>query len=415
MIQFRDYQERIIEKGSSILRKLGIAYLSMEVRTGKTLTALGIADTMKVSKVLFITKKKAISSIQDDYKALNPSYDITIINYESLHKIDTKADLYIVDEAHSLGAFPKPSKRTKKIKEIIGRKYLILLSGTPTPESWSQIYHQFWISDFSPFTETSFYKWSHAYVDIKKTFVAHGNTVNDYSNARIELIKPKIRPFILSYTQKQAGFTSEVKEEILEVEMKPSTYQLIDILERDLVFKGKNGGVILGDTSVKLMQKVHQLYSGTVKLEDGSAKIIDKSKGFFIRDRFAGKKIAIFYQFKEELKLLQEVFGDNLTQDLDIFNSTSKNIALQFVSGREGISLKNAEYLVNYNIDFSATTYWQSRDRLTTKERTFNKVYWIFSKGGLEHKIYQTVLGKRNFTTKYYDRSKIPEQSYQTA
>jgi len=54
---------------------------------------------------------------------------------------------------------------------------------------------------------------------------------------------------------------------------------------------------------------------------------------------------------------------------------------LQIVSGREGISLKEADYLVFYNIAFSALSYWQARDRLTTMERKFNTIYWIFTEG----------------------------------
>ena len=92
----------------------------MEVRTGKTLTSLGICRLMKQNKVLFITKKKAISSIENDYELLNPEYDLTIINYESLHKItDRDFDTIICDEAHGMGAFPKPSNRAKQVKEII--------------------------------------------------------------------------------------------------------------------------------------------------------------------------------------------------------------------------------------------------------------------------------------------------------
>ena len=152
------------------------------------------------------------------------------------------------------------------------------------------------------------------------------------------------------------------------------------------------------------MQKTHQLYSGTIKLEDGSSAIVDDSKGVFIKKKFQGKKIGIFYKFKEELKLLQSVYGEELTTNLDEFNATNKNIALQIVSGREGISLSKADYLVYFNIDFSATSYWQSRDRLTTKERQTNDVYWIFSKGGLEDKIYRQVQDKKSFTTKHYER-----------
>jgi len=51
------------------------------------------------------------------------------------------------------------------------------------------------------------------------------------------------------------------------------------------------------------------------------------------------------------------VFGDEITKDLEEFNDSSKNMALQIVSGREAISLRNADYIVYFNIDFSATSY----------------------------------------------------------
>ena len=74
---------------------------------------------------------------------------------------------------------------------------------------------------------------------------------------------------------------------------------------------------------------------------------------------------------------LQEVFGDDICTELSVFKDTDKSIALQIVSGREGISLREADALVYFNIDFSATSYWQSRDRMTTKERLESDVYWI--------------------------------------
>ena len=102
-------------------------------------------------------------------------------------------------------------------------------------------------------------------------------------------------------------------------------------------------------------------------------------KLIYIKDVFRGKKIAIFYKFTAEYDAIKDVFGDSVCNTLDEFCNTDKNIALQIVSGREGISLKDAEALVYYNIDFSATSYWQSRDRMTTKDRLYNKVYWIFA------------------------------------
>ena len=132
--------------------------------------------------------------------------------------------------------------------------------------------------------------------------------------------------------------------------------------------------------------------------------ILDSTKAHFIQDYFEGKKIAIFYKFRADYKAWKEVCRGSLTTELEEFNSTDKNIALQIVSGREGISLSNAECLVYYNIDFSATSYWQSRDRMTTKERLKNNVYWIFAKNGIEKDIYKTVIKKKDYTVNHFKK-----------
>ena len=97
----RDYQKDLSIKANNVLKRFKIVYLSMEVRTGKTLTSLNTASLYGATNVLFITKKKAISSIENDYNLLKPNYTLTVINNESLHKIYPKGyDLIISDEHH---------------------------------------------------------------------------------------------------------------------------------------------------------------------------------------------------------------------------------------------------------------------------------------------------------------------------
>jgi hypothetical protein len=406
-VVLRDYQKDIVSKGAAILKKHGFVYLAMEVRTGKTLTSLSMAELVGSKRVLFITKKKAIGSIHADYKMLNPSFDLVVINYESLHIVSSNMvwDLIICDEAHSMGAFPKPSDRANAVRELVNKlkPMVILLSGTPTPESYSQMYHQVYGIPDNPFREfSSFYRFCDKYVNVKQKKI-NGLLMNDYTRG-LDTILTAMEPYTISYTQKEAGFNAETTEEVLEVQMKESTYKLIAKLKKDLVVEGKEE-VILGDTPVKLMMKVHQLYSGTIKFESGNSMIVDLSKAEFIKEHFGGCKIGIFYKFKEELNALKQVFGDNnLTTDLNEFDTTDKNIALQIVSGREGISLKHADYLVYYNIDFSATSYWQSKDRMTTKDRLENNVYWIFSKGGIEKDIYKAVTKKKDYTVNHFKK-----------
>lgn len=416
-MELRDYQTRISNEATDILHRQKIVCLCMEVRTGKTLTALQTAQNYGAKNVLFVTKIKAFSSIQWDYDQMEFTFKLTIINKESLHKVNDTFDLVIYDEFHGFSAYPKASVYQMLAKQKYSHLPMILLSGTPTPESHSQWYHSFQLSDNSPFKEYSnFYKWAKDFVNVKIKHLGYAQ-VNDYSDADIQHINRRIKYHVLTFTQKEAGFTSTVNEMVLFVDMKPITNQLIDRLKRDLVVSNTKGQVILADTGVKLMQKIHQLSSGTCKFEDGTSKIIDYSKANYIRDNFKDYKIGIFYKFKEELNMLKEVLKDKLTTDLDEFNNSDKWIALQFLSGREGLSLKQADYIVALNIDFSATTYFQFKDRMTTMDRKENQIYWLFSKGGIEEKIYKTVLNKKDFTLNIFKKiygTEIAKEDYNT-
>jgi len=407
-ITLRPYQIEISTRAAEHLDKNKFVYLSMEVRCGKTLTALNCLDHFILDKVLFITKKKAISSIESDWKALLPSYNLLVTNYDQLHNIKEKFDAIVIDEAHSLGSFPKPAlraKETKRVIELSNDPYVIFLSGTPSPESYSQMFHQMLVlGKRSPFSKyINFYRWANDYVKVWQR-VINGNRINVYDNGLKEKIMGDLSKHMISFTQSEAGFTTSVNETVLHVRMSDKTYQMCDKLKKDLVLEGK-GDVILADTPVKLMQKLHQMYSGTIILESGNRLVFDTTKAEFIRERFKGKRIAVFYKFQAELDCLLSVFQEDMTTDLGKFHAGAcNNFAIQIVTGREGISLKQADYLVYYNIDFSATSYWQSRDRLTTMDRLNNEVFWVFAEDGIEDKIYKVVQSKKSFTISHFKK-----------
>lgn len=344
-------------------------------------------------------------------------FEIEVINYESIHKHTMKSvDVIILDEAHSMGAFPKPSKRTKDVKAIIDKKkcMAIFLSGTPTPESYSQIYHQLWvIGSRSPFARyANFYKWAKDYVKITQRYI-NGFMVNEYDKADVAKIEAETKRFTISFTQKEAGFESEITEHIVIVDKDPVIEKMCERLKKDLVIEGESE-VVLADTGAKLMQKLHQMYSGTVLFESGNSMVLSTAKAEKIKNMFAGKKIGIFYKFKAELDAILDVFGkSNMTTDIKEFDETDKSIALQIVSGREGVSLRKAEYLVFYNIDFSATSYWQARDRMTTKDRAYNDVYWMFYDGGIEEKIYKIVNKKKAYTLAHFKKDFLSLQTHE--
>lgn len=403
MIQLRPYQQEISDKAVIILREKMIVYLAMEVRTGKTLTALNAANDYGAKKVLFLTKKKAVESgtILNDYNALKPNFKIVIANNESLHKVlDNDFDLLISDEHHRNAGYPKPNLTTKEIKQRFGHLPMIFLSGTPAIESGSQWYHSFWISNYSPFSEKNFYRWAEKYTTSAIKYF--GNIqVKDYSKAIDELINPIIEPYLLKYTQKEAGFNSEIEEHVIYYDMPDKLRKMTETLLSDEIIRGNSENVVANNAAA-MMNKIHQIENGTVITELNNSFVIDTYKAEFIKQYFREKKIAIFYYFQKEKELLQSVFGDKITTNIHEFNTSKKNFIIQQISGSEAISLKEAEALVYYNFGYSGKNYTQGRDRMTTKEREENNVYFVLAKKSINERIYKAIKSKKRYNEKLF-------------
>ena len=405
----RDYQIELAQQGAKKLLAYGLVYYAFQMRVGKTLTALETCNLIKAKNALFITAKKARKSIENDFKAAGYSFLLDVINYEAIGKIVRSYDVIIGDEAHNFGAYPKPSQRTQKLQELVGNSYLILLSGTPTPESWSQIFHQLNLSKRSPFAHyKNFYKWAKDYVTVTQRKY-NGINVNDYSKANQYIIEQMTNHLFITYTQQEAGFEQkEINELIIDIETSQEVKALMQYLIKNRVYelKQQEGAAIVCDSAVKLQSKLHQLSSGTVKTTAGGI-VLDTAKAQYIKENYAGKKIAIFYKYIAERKAIEDTLGkQNLTDSPEEFNQAPDKIFVsQIKSGALGINLSTADILIFYNIDFSSQLYWQARERMQTLTRKKEAVvHWLFNNVGIEHKIYDTVMKKKDYTNYYFKK-----------
>jgi hypothetical protein len=403
MIELRDYQEQGSTDAAAILRERRMVYLAWEVRTGKSLTAFATLQKVGADRCLFVTKKKAIKSIEADAAAIG--FDAVVTNYESLHKVTEKFKYIVIDEAHTIGAFPKPALRYKRLKQLVNvNSYVVLLSGTPSPESFSQLYHQFAIHPLGPFHQyRNFYEWAKDFVTVRDKYVGVGQKVNDYSDANWKRIHPHVKPLMLDRTQEESGFMQTIIEDILIVPMKPATYKLAKAIVDHGIYEGQ-ADTILADSAVKQHSKVHQIFSGTVIAENGT-HIIDRSKVAAIMRKFQGRKIAIFTVYQAEADMVREAIS-NCTNSPEAFNADpTATYVGQIRSSREGVNLSTAECLVYLNIEHSSLSYIQGRDRATSKDRaTPPEVWFIMAEGGVELDIYETVQGKQDYTLQHFKK-----------
>jgi len=388
----------------------GWAYLAGEVRVGKTLTVLEVARRMMVTRCLFLTKKKAIASIEADRDALGLACWVDVTNYEQVHKLTGLYDLLILDEAHCLGAYPKASLRARQVARL-GYDRCILLSGTPSPESLSQLYHQVRIASAArlstavPWQQPSFYKWAAAgYVNVRTKRVGTGQEVNDYSNANEALIMADLAPHMVRITQQQAGFQTQIIEQVHQVRMAPQTYADAGKLMRDGVVTVGTGWPVVADTAAKQMQKLRQMYSGTV-IPEGAAEgiILDASKVDYIRNRFRGR-LAILYCFQAEGVMLRQAYGSLATDSPEVFAARPDSVFIgQVQASREGVNLSPADDLVFLGIDYSALSYLQGRDRASALGRTVPpRVHWILAANSLELRVYDKVRAKESYTATHF-------------
>ena len=405
-MELREYQKEAADKLYWLLARKQFAYLMGEVRTGKTLTALSLIERLGIQRCLLVTKKKAIPSIEKDAKALGVQDRVMVINYERLPKFAwTFWQLLIVDEAHSIGAYPKPSGRWKNLRQMSYEKVL-LMSGTASPESYSQLYHQMTLHRPVWAQYKNFYEWAKkGYVDIGEKYVGTGQTVNDYSNANKELILRDIDPYVVRMTQEDAGFETKIDEAVRYVEMNETTYRLAQEIIDDGIAEVE-GQTILADTGAKKLSKLKQIYCGTVIPEESSKGIIfDRSKAEYIKQRYGKYKIAIMYCYEAERKMLYETFP-NATDSPEDFNANKDAVFIgQVRASREGVNLSSATYLIFLGVDFAALSYLQARDRASFLGReTPPRIRYVFAANGIESRVYRTVRKKENFTISHYNK-----------
>ena len=401
MIKLYEHQKQMISEARPILEKYKLVYIAAETRTGKTLAAIHLVkDDYK--SILVITKKKALSSWLSDIKLSNVN-NFYVINYEAIHKLThNNYDVIILDESHSIGSYPKPSERAKQIKEISKNKSIVYLSATPSAETFSQIYHQLWISDFNPFEETSFYKWYKNYGLPDQIFI-RGIWLMQYKKAIENKIINKIGHLIVTMTKEKANFDVIVDEKIHQVETSKDYLGALNYFYNHRVINIYDYEVI-AETSASALNKLHQLNGGTIKLNEKKSLIVSDHKVNYIQTHLANdNKIVILCNYIKERELLLNRLV-NSTDEVNKFkNENYKYFIGHIKTFSEGVDFSYADTMIIYSLNFSATTYLQSRERLANKQRTKPiTVHYLFTKDGIDEHIYKAVSNKMNFTSTYY-------------
>lgn len=391
-----DYQVRYAAQGAVVLRENMIVYLAMEERTGKTLTAILIAEQLNVLRVLVITKKAALKGWNETLEAFEHSKSYTVTNYHQVSKLNGKYDLVMLDESHNyLSAYPKHSSMWRSVNKVTKDTPIIYISATPHAQGPQQLYGQFAVSSWSPwYKHTNFYRWFQVYGK-PYTMEICGVARPQYDRVHNDLVLDTCKHLFITCTRTDLGFEHEPVDEVHYIKLgEAATSVYNQLLKHDMA--ELSVGTLVCDTSSKLRASLHQLEGGTIKIGDSRFVLGNEEKIAFILSLFGdSKSLVIMYNYTAELIKLETYFK----------NAT----ILQATSNAEGVDLSMYDNLVIYSQDFSTARHTQRRARQCNKKRDKPiVVHHLLVKKAISEQVYKTVsLNKKNFVDSVFTRNTI--------
>jgi len=404
-MDFLPHQITKAEEALVVLRKHLVVYINGKPRSGKTATAIKVAEDSKLDRWLVLTKKAAISGwlkfTTDEGLQLAKSYHV--INYEQVGRmVKGKAimkvnpsdyDGIILDEAHNYGAFPKPSGRVKLTRFVSHNKPLICLSGTPVIESANSIYHQLWITKYSPFGRfKSFYDFFRVYG--RPYYIkAAGRDINQYDKFKPELLE-ELKKFTIYMSQEDAGIVGEAVDILHYVDLAVEQRSLYNELQEHQLISVQ-GYTLVCDTVMKLRTSLHMLESGVMKIDDEYIDLGYNAKIDYILSEFGDSEdIGIMCHFIGERNKLESVF-----KRAKIYSSNAH---------AEGVDLSHLRHFIILSSDYSGAKFVQRRERIMNiNGSNTTKVHHILVKGAISEQVYKATSKKMDFNNAVFTRTSL--------
>lgn len=398
MMKPRDYQLKFAEQAYQLLKEHGLAYLAMEERTGKTLTAILACEKTTAKTILVITKKKAIEGWQEHLQNFSHEKTYLVTNYHQVHKLNIKPDIVILDEAHSyISSFPKRSKIWQAIKKLTRGVPIIYISATPYAQGLQLLFNQFALCDWSPWRNyQSPYAWFRQY-GIPNTIWLSGRMVETYTKVKTDELLPQIEPLFITATRKELGFEQEPEDKLHYIKLTAATKKRYNTFLKEKVLELPGAPApLVGDTPMKLRTSLHMLEGGVAKIGSHYLQLPNTEKVDYILQHWGDSKdLVIMYNYVAEEAKLKQYF--------------KKALILQATSYAEGIDLYQYKHLVIYSQNFSTAKFTQRRARQTNKQRSEPIiVHFLLVKNAISDQAYKTVsVNKENFVDAVFERREL--------
>ena len=393
-----EYQQDIVTK-AKITPNLG---LFLPPGLGKTATTLTIIAEQFKGKTLILAPKRVAESVwSDEITKWAHTKDLTISKVmgspsqrEQALKLDTHIYItnlenivwlfkqfktmpfhnLVIDES---SRFKDPStKRFKAIKPFLKSfRRKIILTGTPTPQGYQDLWSQVGILDLGQRLETSITRFRDKYM-VPTERNRHTGMIYKWGlqAGADKLIQDKIKDICFSLKAEDYLKLPEVTKIYHTIKLDRATRANYDILKKDMVLE-TSVDTITAVSAAALSNKLLQFTSGALYNEDGKAINQHDAKLDFLEDLWDEETpTLVFYHYKSTLAKLQAKFKDVRMLDdnpqtlIDWRAGKIPMLVAHPQSGGIGINLQcntaETAQMVWYDLPWSSESYIQANARI---------------------------------------------------
>lgn len=368
---------------------------------------------LKVVKVMG-TKDKRLA-------ALKEQADIYIINRENVEwLVETlgtrwRFDAVVIDELSSFKS--AKSKRWKALRKVIfGSRYVYGLTGTPASNGYLDLWPEMYLLDHGERLGKTLGAYRSTYFNPG----AHkGHVVFEWRlkpGAR-ERIDARLSDICLSMSKEDWLDLPERTYNTIPVQLDSKARKLYDQFKRDkilpLVHEHEKLAVaqgmdydtaVVGDMAAQVSGKLLQMANGAVYDDDGEVFHIHDAKLDMlaeIADTSAGQPILVFYNYKHDLRRLQERFPDAVKMGgEDVISAWNRGeipmLLCQPASAGHGLNLQDGGHIIVwFGLTWSLELYQQANDRLHRMgQRSAVIVHHLVAEDTIDEKVMAALTAK---------------------
>lgn len=328
------------------------------------------------------------------HQGTNNKY-IGVINYDLIYRREFNIQDFtlILDESSIIAN--ETTKRSKAILKLKAEN-VILLSGTPVSGRYEKLYSQCRLLGWN-ITKKDFYERYVIEKEIRKDFVPFPlKIIVGYRN--VEELKDNLKRY---------GAFFKKSDEVINLPEQNFNTLYCDVTsdykkfvkDRIITINDKE---LVGDTTLTKMLYERQLCSQ-----------YNKNKIQLFKDLLndTDDRLIVFYNFNEELKILQELTDrpvsvvNGSTRNLNNYETKDNSITfIQYQAGSKGLNLQKANKIIYFSLPLSVENFMQSQKRIHRIGQKNTCFYYILeARDSIDTKVYNALKKGEDYTNYLFE------------